>query len=60
MKIVSLVALAIATLGAWLFRAGLPPTQASEGRVPVLLIRPEREGVERPVPERLCAPVAHR
>ena len=37
MKIVSLVALAIAMLGAWLFRAGLPPTQASEGRVPVLV-----------------------
>src|SRR6266576_3807613 len=37
MKIVSLVALAIATFGAWLFRAGLPPTQASEGRVPVLV-----------------------
>jgi len=37
MKIVSLVALAIATFGAWLFRAGLPPTQASEARVPVLV-----------------------
>jgi hypothetical protein len=37
MRIMSLVALAIATLGAWLFRGGLPPTQASEARVPVLV-----------------------
>src|SRR5437762_14021498 len=37
MKIVSLVSLAFATFGAWLFRAGLPPTQASVGRVTVLV-----------------------
>ena len=37
MKIVWLVALAGAALGAWLFRSGLPQTHASESRVPVLV-----------------------
>ena len=37
MRIASLVALAIATLGAWLLHAGLPPVSASEARVPVLV-----------------------
>ena len=37
MRIASLVALAIATLGAWLLHAGLPRARASEARVPVLV-----------------------
>jgi hypothetical protein len=37
MKIIWLFALAVATLSAWLFRSGLPPTRASEARVPVLV-----------------------